>query len=177
MLGAAKGCFCSLVCLPHRTNNLPPCAAMLVLQAWERGLWRVLSPAGQNTVTSMPAVAPSSPPSGEAKTLDGEAQQGAAAPEDGSTPSQAWPVQGDEQLNFAADAELRFDSTAGTAALAPVRLGQPLASLVPPSLLPLGGIRFFNISTTLTLGDVSVSACAGDAPLQVALFAGGVATW
>ncbi|PRW50891.1 T9SS C-terminal target domain-containing [Chlorella sorokiniana] len=147
--------------------------------AWERGLWQVLSPSGPDAVTSMPAVAPPGPPSTAAQTVDGEAQQAqqGAAAEDGDTPSQAIAVQGDAQLNFAADGELRFPSTPPSAALAPVRLGQPLASLVPPGLLPLGGIRFYNISSALTLGDLTVSACAGDVPLQVAVFAGGAASW
>lgn len=126
----------------------------------------------------MPAIAPSGPPTTAAETVDGEAQQAqqAAPPEDGDTPAQAIAVQGDEQLDFAADGQLRA-SAPSSAALAPVRLGQPLASLVPPSLLPLGGIRFFNITSSLTMGDVTVSACAGDVPLQVAVFAGGVASW
>lgn len=130
-------------------------------------------------MTSMPAIVPSGPPTTAAETVDGEAQQTqqVALPEDGDTPAQAIAVQGDEQLDFAADGQLRVASAPSSAALAPVRLGQRLASLVPPSLLPLGGIRFYNISSSLTMGDVTVSACAGDVLLQVAVFAGGVASW
>ncbi|KAI7842485.1 hypothetical protein COHA_003839 [Chlorella ohadii] len=161
----------------HSTGQLPP-ITLNSPQAWERGLWQVLSPSGASAVTSMPAVAPPGPPSSTVSIDDGEPQQpwGAAA-EDGNTPGQAIAVQGDEQLDFAADGELRFPSGLASTSLTPVRLQQPLASLVPPSLLPLGGIRFYNISSSLTLGRLSVSACAGDVPLQVVVFADGVAAW
>ncbi len=161
----------------HSTGQLPP-TTLNSPQAWERGLWQVLSPSGASAVTSMPAVAPPGPPSSTVSIDDGEPQQpwGAAA-EDGNTPGQAIAVQGDEQLDFAADGELRFPSGLANTALTPVRLQQPLASLVPPSLLPLGGIRFYNISSSLTLGRLSVSACAGDVPLQVVVFADGMAAW
>lgn len=91
----------------------------------------------------------------------------------GSTPQQSILLQsGSQQLDQAAAGVLL-----GGSAAAPVALGQALEGLAAAAgPAQLGSMAFFNVTTSLSL-NASVCACSPDAPLQLAVFAEGAATW
>ena len=107
----------------------------------------------------------------------------------GSTPQQPILIQAGEQLDYAAEGVLLVPAVAAAAGPAPdspepaapaqrydaVRLGQALGSLAAAGR-PQGLVQYYSLTTAGTV-NVSISACSAEGPLQVALFAHGVASW
>jgi hypothetical protein len=93
----------------------------------------------------------------------------------GNTPQQPFQLNVDEQAECVADGALLLGAASPGGAA--VQLGQPLAGLGAALRRPrLGSIAYYSISTSLTI-NITLSACSAEAPLQVAIFAGGTARW
>lgn len=167
--------------------------------AWERGLWRVLSPGGPEAVTSMPAAAgaaaDSSSTGDAAGGADVAAASGAAVLEQlemqgqrlddslpaGSTPTHPLLIQassasdGGAGLDYSSAGQLSLPAEADAGPPPALRLGQPLGEAA--AALPPGAAVFFSLSPAMAV-NASVWACSPDAALQLAVFpGGGPATW
>jgi hypothetical protein len=93
----------------------------------------------------------------------------------GDTPQQPFQLNLDDQAECVADGALLLGAAAPGGAA--VQLGQPLLGLGAALGRPrLGSIAYYRMSTSLTV-NVTLSACRAEAPLQVAIFAGGTARW
>ena len=91
------------------------------------------------------------------------------------TPLQPLQLNVEEQPECVADVTLLLAAALPGGAAA--QLGQPLLGLGAALGRPrLGSIAYFSLSTSLTV-NLSLSACSAEAPLQVAIFAGGTARW